>query len=294
MPELGEPVAVGVVSEWEGECPFTHETTDHKIKNKLDKSSGTLGSSLNKGVSTRLWEEKGGAYEQKEDQKAAKESKAKCCGWPPSSYVTVESLTPGVTMQAPFSPAAHHLIPTNASFLPCSSLMAFVAESKGDKILGEIGYDVNGAENGIWLPTHTALVNGMADGTYPVPGASTGDYGALPKPFKQRYAEAVMKHTSRQFHTTHRSYSSWVKGVLEKITLKMLAMKEVGKCEKCKKIVKDLKGKRKPPHTLSLRIDSLSMRVRKYLYGSAVSWRAPLFTSSYAAKYAESVRAGRA
>jgi len=54
------------------------------------------------------------------------------------------------------APAAHHLIPGNQSMDP-HPIEEYTTTAKNADLLEDIGYDINGAENGIWLPTYPDL-----------------------------------------------------------------------------------------------------------------------------------------
>src|SRR5919198_6553003 len=46
--------------------------------------------------------------------------------------------------------AAHHLVPGNESLLRANQLIAWMR--KGQNVKGDVGYGVNHAKNGVWLP----------------------------------------------------------------------------------------------------------------------------------------------
>ncbi|MHC4216007.1 MAG: AHH domain-containing protein [Planctomycetota bacterium] len=282
MPEIGEIVAVPELDQDENKCPCDHEKTG-EVDNSLHNSGSMLGTRLKNGWSTKLWDYKGNKVVSKKKQQIQKTLEDDCK--PPP--IDVDDNT------YPYSRSAHHLIPGNAS-LRDSNLMAFI--KKGDKIFGDIGYDVNGAENGIWLPTHAALSTEMAEGKL-LPGEDEAmKYAALTKKveedgqenpyfatFQQRYTFNIMKKTNRQFHDAHPDYNIFVSKVLEKINVNLINISSG--CKECKK-VKSPDGKLPPYHQLVNRLNSVSSRLRPLLLGSPVSWRPPVFTSRFAAQLA--------
>jgi hypothetical protein len=50
-------------------------------------------------------------------------------------------------------PAAHHLVP-GEGVMDGHPVEQFTTTTKNSNLLEDIGYDVNGAENGVWLPTY--------------------------------------------------------------------------------------------------------------------------------------------
>lgn len=283
MPELGEPVAIGIVDDEKWECPFEHEKPGD-LKNDLGNSSGKLGTRLANGHSTQIWAQEGAKIVQKKEQElAAPLSKEDDC---PEGDVQFGDDT------FPYSVAAHHLIPADAS-LPKSSLMDYI--KGGSVIRSDIGYDVNGAENGIWLPTHSKLSTLMKKGKL-LPNAAFGiKYGELADladknnennmmvaSFHQRYTYLVMDKTGRQFHDAHTDYNDEVVKRLDGITVKLLNLSNFH-CDKCKEAKTGGSDKLPPPYALVFRLNALSRRLAAFLQGSPLRWAPPWFTSRFAA-----------
>jgi hypothetical protein len=282
MPELGEIVAVPEIYQDENECPCDHNKTG-EVQNDLSNSSSKLRTRLTNGWSTQLWIYEGDKVVSKKNQPTQKTPENDC--EPPP--VEVDS------RPYPYSRSAHHLIPADAS-LPKSSLKDLI--EKGNEVFGDIGYDINGAENGIWLPTHGALSSEMKKGEI-LPGENEAiKYGDLTKKveregqenpmfatFQQRYAFNVMARTKRQFHDAHPDYSDFVIKILEKINVNMINISS--NCKKCAE-VKNKQGKLPPYHQLVSRLNSVSSRLRMLLGGPPVMWRPPVFTSRFAAQLA--------
>jgi hypothetical protein len=155
--ELGELTSFGSSTDPNWECPFAHDKKG-TVKNDLrPEKSKTLQTSLANGTSTRKWEDVSGAIKPKRVKDAGLAEKRNAAVSPPHTVqVVLDHL--GNTVTLPFSLSAHHLIPSDAS-LPKSSLLDYI--KGGNVIESDIGYGVNGAENGVWLPTHQELSQNM-------------------------------------------------------------------------------------------------------------------------------------
>ncbi|MGH8622233.1 MAG: hypothetical protein ACRET3_08860 [Burkholderiales bacterium] len=93
---------------------------------------------------------------------------------------------PGVDQPVNVVPAAHHLIPGNASLKQVPKLVQWL--KKGSKIREDVGYDVNARENGIWLP-----------GSYGVTEQSALQTKWSAYDYQNEYAIAAMKAAGRSF-----------------------------------------------------------------------------------------------
>ncbi len=281
MTELMEAVAFGMISDPNIECPFSHDEPG-KVENDLDSGGGgaKLGTRLKNGWSTQLWASKNGTVEPKKKQVlCAKSPKEDDC--PDDEPVKVKMDLAGGEEEFPYSVSAHHLTPAEAA-LPKSALIEYVKE--GDVVDGDIGYDVNGSENGVWLPAHHALSSNMPT----LAGASgPSKYGALSKEGDESasnivdlYTRAVMDKTNRQFHDAHEDYSDFVVKTLDKIHVDILLF-ESKDCDDCK----SNSGKLPAPHQLVGRLNGVSQRVETHLLGGPMGWKDPLFTSPHAKAY---------
>lgn len=179
-------------------------------------------------------------------------------GFRPEWHVTVpDPLNDGkTTVRALVTPAAHHLIPGNASLKQAVSLLPFIAKSKG-KITSDIGYNVNSAKNGVWLP-----------GSYGVKKDSTFQTRWSQYEFQGDYAFAAMNAAKAQFHDSHPEYSSKVLDVLDKLAAKM-KLHAPDLCGICKEKVAD---KSRPPYGLVGRLDRVSGMHKKFLRGPDRKW----------------------
>lgn len=167
--------------------------------------------------------------------------------------------------------AAHHILPGNESW-PKTDLFAWIDDAKG-KVRGDIGYDVNGATNGVNL----------------------GDDELFPKSklAKKDYAFGFMATRKVQFHDRHPAYSDFVINTLNKIAARLdeEANKQKGKgCgEKDCGGAKGADGKFDPPYQILSRIDATARRLKGYLIGKSDKWRMPVMTSRFSVMYKASV-----
>lgn len=169
--------------------------------------------------------------------------------------------------------AAHHLIPGEASLAP-SELFPFMTKDETVKITvitpqGEekktktvekyIGYNVNGAHNGVWLPGNYFIRKGSS----PVSGQSWSDLAD--NPWCLNYVAAATKAAGGQFHDAHTIYSEKVEELLNKIAL-VLMRHECSDCEK---------PKINPPFKVKTRLYSLSAYLKGKLTAPRTEWKLP-------------------
>jgi hypothetical protein len=286
--ELGEEVAVEEIDDDNWECPFSHDKAG-VVQNDLNTSASKLGTCMGNGTSTRKWDDSSGTFKPKKID-APKQKKTDVIAEPHEVFLALDHL--GNSIFTPFSVAAHHLIPGEAS-LPESSLIGYI--KGGDIISSDIGYGVNGRENGIWLPTHHALSQHMpvlpfqteAHAYASMSSEGNDTVGST----VSMYTQAVMERTNCQFHDDHTSatdYSNFVIRVLNKIHANLVAIKS-SNCDKCKEVT-DAGGKLPPPHSLVYRLNNVSTRLAGFLVGSPRSWRPPVYTSPHARSFASSAR----
>ncbi len=182
-----------------------------------------------------------------------------------------------------YTVAAHHLIPGEASLAP-SKLFNYMYKKKpgsgtvdvriGDqtktfKIERHIGYNVNGAHNGVWLPGNYAI----RKATSPRRGISWEPLYAVDPDWCFRYMAASVAKTSGQFHDSHGEYSGNVLNWLEKVTTAL--MNHIPTCqEDCKS-----KDKLLPPYAIKQRLYLLSAFLRIQLRGHPSAWKLPWITS---------------
>lgn len=269
MSQLGETVAMAAFSELDKTCPME----PHKKKKTLTgkafkvKSVPDLRKAMVEGKSTRQWKQNGDDFEETEHFDADKKPLPEYDEEP----IEIKN-NKGEEKKYPLSIAAHHLIPGEAS-LPKSDLAKYIWKKK--KVIdGDIGYDVDGAENGKWLPTHHKMSLGMGkkqtiiirDKKINPKGKglswkkiseitkkrmSALDAATYSELFLLKYSQQAMALLNCQFHDSHPNYSEWVKLRLNQISVVIDTLS--GSCVKCKK-----NKKKTPPYLLVYRLNMLS------------------------------------
>lgn len=289
MSQIGEAVAIEAFSESGKTCPME----PHKKKKTLTgkaievKSVKDLRKAMKKGMSTRQWKQNGDDFVEAKHFDAEKKT--------PPKYDKKPIEIAG--KKYPLSIAAHHLIPGLDS-LPKSSLKDYIWKSEG-VIDGDIGYDVDGAENGKWLATHQIMSSKLGkkqdivieDDSNPTRtvGLSWAELSKKAQEreensekyndlFAQRYSQQAMALLNSQFHDSHANYSEWVKDKLDNISYAIETFS--GMCEECNK-----NKKKTPPYSLVYRLNMLSKICDKFLSGPPRnSWR-NIYTSRLSRLY---------
>jgi hypothetical protein len=211
---------------------------------------------------------------------------------------TYEESTNDETYALQYAP--HHLIPGNES-LKGSHIVPFMGD---DNAIGEfaegqsshikdgfsIDYDVNQADNGVWLPSPYAL--SMANTWPSEPGINvikkrkTVKLAQSTEAFKAAYVAASIECCDRQFHMRHKEYSTEVQTVLNMIAEKMGLMC-MGECPIAAASA-SAGDKIDPPMGLPARLKVLSENLRRLLTGPV--WRDPIFTDSASKEYATDLK----
>jgi hypothetical protein len=280
MTQLGEMVAIGVVSAADIDCPFHEDEHDCSKpgKNELEGDATALGKSVVSGASTVVRTDdpdiRHKAPEVEADPDHATEE---------SREVSILADTADKDKKEnciyPVAFSAHHLIPAAESLKRAPGLHKFMQKSKG-KICCDLGYDVNGNENGVWLPgLHAVNSKGLnlwgsaptslpdkeevgrrvvkrAGYKYsPLRGPRPGTGGALafgPTNMKWMYVQKAMTFLGpRQFHDRHANYSRLVKEQLMAVGKRLETFyglrkdPEIAGCPKCRSRKK--KEKAPPP-----------------------------------------------
>jgi hypothetical protein len=280
--EIGEMVAVVFLeSSFEEKCPFKEQALGvdavegesifkddtKEAEREQTNDGGTLGRNLQSGL----------------------QGAANTIGGPLTLKKTkgverVDTLRTGISVRVAstyeidagdfgFSVAAHHLIPGEAS-LEASNLKHFMTRGesveveteqgvKTKEIAKHIGYNVNGAHNGVWLPGNYYI----REDTSPRSGVSWGGLGD--DPWCLNYVAAVTKAANGQIHDAHTAYSGAVKRLLNDIA-EILARHE---CDEC------ASDKINPPFQIKERLYNLSSYLRGQVTGLPVAWKRPWFTS---------------
>ncbi len=175
--ELGETITQPVLSgdKLDAKCPFDHHPPKKdETKNELGGDGGTLGDNMAKGKPGV------GVRSHNEGRKSADP-------WDEGrTSVTVKVAGEVVTLETsggderplpyPLCCAAHHLIPAQES-LKDHPVLAFMCRPDKDQdfkngkepapaavadalVWGNVGYNVNGCQNGVWLPGNYAVGGG--------------------------------------------------------------------------------------------------------------------------------------
>jgi len=179
----------------------------------------------------------------------------------------------------PYTVAAHHLIPGNASLYESNLFKCYM--KKGGKmevdkpkkmtftVSHHIGYCVNGSHNGAWLPGSYAIVAGVHPS-----GHTWGDLIEDDKhvDWCYEYMAAVAKKAGGQFHDSHTNYNENALQVLEKLTVKLV--KHQMSCDQCKS-----KLEVPPPYEIKAKLYRLSRYFRTQVLARPRRWKAPWMTS---------------
>ncbi|MGD2154638.1 MAG: AHH domain-containing protein, partial [Gemmatimonadales bacterium] len=197
--EIGEAIAVAVMTTPKEDCWFCKEERKaDDPKNDLDEDPDSKGKPENQlqNDSSKL---------------------GQALGHRPSWSIVVPKMTEPVGVV----PAAHHLVPGNASLKKVTKLLKYM--KAGEKVSGDIGYDVNSRQNGVWLP-----------GSYGVTEKSALQQKWSAYEYQDLYAVEAMKRARAQFHDSHPTYSEKVKKTLSCIADRIIANHPV-KCPGCGK-----------------------------------------------------------
>ena len=282
MTELAEPIAIGgLPGEIEIKCPFADETLgvdsiegediarDDRAAARAQQSNngGVLGANL-ESASPGKDGTVGGPYPPPTVEKSPRlDTRRKKLRVRVPGTATIPEGIYGFTV------AAHHLIPGEASLAP-SKLKPFMEKGGSVEVVGEkgkktkkvrkhIGYNVNGAHNGVWLPGNYYI----RSRTSPIKGKTWSALGD--DAWCLHYVAAVSMAASGQIHDAHKKYSAAVEELLNKIA-KILSQHE---CDQCNK--PDIN----PPFEIKNRLYNLSRFLKTQLTAPPAAWSRPWFTS---------------
>lgn len=293
--QLGESVAIASFGLDSDECPFQPHSKDEgftQSKRPGDKEVKKLQKAMKSGQSTRVWHQSGTSFTEKTNKDGPKHSKPKAAAGQPIRIAGVDY---------PLSVAAHHIIPGKAS-LPKSELAPYIWADEGGVIKSDIGYDVDGSENGLWMPTHQSMSAKLGKAQKLVihdeekppetKGMSwqqlsdrakehDGDPATYTQLFLPRYTQQAMDALYTQFHDSHSNYNTWVTKRLNGLAVRLHT--KVGFCEKCKE-----DDKKSPPYSLVYRLNMVSrMILINFLGGGPKAGWKRVHTSDFARRYAE-------
>ncbi|WP_395700743.1 AHH domain-containing protein [Aquabacterium sp.] len=304
MTQLGEMVKAGFVDDFDVDCPF-HEkkhTCDGTKNNYQAGDAKTLGENLDDGSA-------GTSTVQRDAASPDNTYRS------PEKFVDPDEAYDEETREVqivagndnciyPVAYSAHHLIPAKESLKRATKLHKFIDKGKG-AICCNLGYDVDGNENGVWLPglhavnskglnlwgaASTDLPDDEEVGRKAVKRAELEDrktkwtYSPLdgPKPsdgpaafastnMKWMYVQAAMNFApvgKRQFHDRHPDYSGKVCEHLEDVATVLEGLLGLGGVEPSCKKCKDAKGKPVPPIALLGMLNGSSRWFRGKLVGT--------------------------
>ena len=304
MPQIGESIAIiaGANDKWD--CPFSHDPDTEDYENDFVGIGSTLGEKLASGDPTSRNSKYGGDRKRRRELDPRNRPGHALNKSENPRPVKLE-WNPGLVHDWPVTCAAHHLVPAQASLKKSDLLPWLVKKGTPAKVKGgggknglvrnNVGYDVNGAHNGVWLPGPYAM-RGVWTGFAPTsdaedeipadtPAVSTEPAGdpTMTKDAQFEYAVVAMRKGRGQFHDAHPKYSGYVLDALNLIAGAMVVAAAFSNCDECKKKLE--KGDIPPPYSLIDRLNSVSRRLRSRLIGGPASWRRFLFTSRRSVAY---------
>jgi hypothetical protein len=330
MTQVGEAIGIALIAPSQDQCPFSHDPPPvKKITNVLMGSGQTLANSMRTAKPTFKYDDAPGfmkdvSLPNPKDVPGHPFHKSD----PEPVTITVKEQGGDKDYHYPVSCAAHHLVPAQEALKP-SKLTEYMIK-KGDtsvsakvktgkatstkpgKCWSHVGYDVNGSQNGVFLPGAYAVNDGtwlplhLIDKEKEVPGVPvmiggkaklTGGVSCEPGKSRKwdyvRVAVALASGAARrgyggQFHDRHEPYSEGVAEALNVIhaRLQLLERKYVGdeKCPDCKKRKDDIKKLGVPtPFGLVDRINKVSQKLEGKLTGSV--WDPAIYTSEWGNAY---------
>ena len=249
--EIGEPIRVLVPDLSPGEkCWACEADPPEERQNDLDESPDSLG-------------------EPENDLKNDSSKLGTNLGSRPTWRISVPDEHNGqkITRACDVVPGAHHLIPGNASLQEVPKMLDLIDAGRG-KIEADIGYNINSAQNGIWLPANYGV---RPDSDF---GKKWSAYS-----FQEDYARAAMKRAGAQFHDSHPKYSDRTIKTLEAIANK-INLKKPQQCGVCDKQISD---KARPPYGLVGRLNAVSRMHRTFLAGPVRKW--PISMNYFTSKH---------
>jgi hypothetical protein len=288
MTQLGEAVAFAQINAAIGKCPFNdpdppadpHPQDEHFAwDDSLTMATAQANSGSKLGTNV-------------ENASPGSEGTWNVVGGDPPRYEAAQVDTaraPGKPMvkvgnkNFPFTVAAHHLIPGNASLYESQLYKCYMKKDGKMEVTTpqqftftvsrNIGYCVNGSHNGVWLPGSYAI-----DASNHPSGTAWSVAIATPtgQDWCYEYMAAVSKKVGGQFHDAHTNYNTNALKVLEKLAVK-LAKHQV-MCNDCKS-----KKKVPPPYTIKMKLYRLSRYFRTQCLSRPKRWKAPWMTSDQVA-----------
>ncbi|HEY6642891.1 AHH domain-containing protein [Povalibacter sp.] len=282
--EIGESIASPLFDPLTATCPFKVEgpdTSDEETEQPADddleaadaiqeNNGGVLGENLAKG-SPAGWG-KGGTinklFQPSDMEKAPRVDSTT----DPVHRVNVGSRDYGYVV------AAHHLIPGEAALAPSKLYKGYM--KKGGKVTTpagrsytlktNIGYNVNGNHNGVWLPGNYAIRRNKPQ--LNSTGRTWKELIVSDRTWCYAYMTACVEQAGGQFHDSHTHYSDAVLDILDKVYMKLAAHQD--SCKEC-----EGKTEIDPPYVLKARLYLLSKYLRMQVRLKPGVWKNPWITS---------------
>ncbi len=182
MTQLGELVQIGFVNADEIKCPFDHEAEKPpNVSNDFVGVGKTLGANMKSASSTFLYEKLRKVQQldpvlnPRDDPAHALYRKGVRKPRPITLWVRKSGSEPAKPHGYTLTCAAHHCIPAQES-LKHSQLLEYMVKKGGKEnikdgdsikqfsngvVWSDVGYDVNGLENGVYLPGNYAVGGGI-------------------------------------------------------------------------------------------------------------------------------------
>jgi hypothetical protein len=165
MTQLGEPLKIAQVKDFGIDCPFPHEDCPHTdSKNVFEGNAETLGLNLDKPSVAGSTVTRTTKPFQDARLASAHELEPKV---PPRGHKDKKDWENWIQLVKgnertwyPVGFQAHHLIPAAASLKGSEILKYMASGGSGSRVCCNLGYDVNGKENGVWLPGKHAVAGG--------------------------------------------------------------------------------------------------------------------------------------
>lgn len=327
MTQLGEAVQIGMVDEDDTKCPFDHENPEPPtVENQFIGEGGKLATKMGNGTSTHLYP----PLKKKQDSIENPRHIAGHALFDKKKIVHIvdRNAASGEVFDHlyPVTCAAHHLVPAQES-LKASRLLTFMVKKDQtgklkDKdystgaVWANVGYEVNGSENGVYLPGSYAVGGGRggmglwaenddqpdseeeSESEVPDPASPflSGELNQISETNRKwRYVRQAMFHGGGQFHDRHEDYSRFVAEVLNKIFSDyrrqyQRSVKEAS-CPDCTKKADKIKKLGIPtPFGLVGRLNALARNLRGCLNKS--TWRPNIYTSKWGAAFMRELKAG--
>jgi hypothetical protein len=348
MTEVTEKVAFGEVLGEDVKCPFDHTNKEPPtVENNFKGEASELDQNMANQKSTCLYLKATPKKVTNPNDRPrhkfwdGKDEK----DWPVSIPWKDEKTGKSGVHKYPVTCAAHHLIPAQASLKPAKMLHPFmiwkeetepvkVWNKKGETkekplpkgvVYADVGYDVNGSENGIFLPgnygvSKTGMPSNPLWTSAPsvLPGDDEDDddddnmYVKKPRTCsspkltgdrhqisnqnrKWQYVKQAVE-IGGQFHDSHVDYNLFVLEILQKIGSEYNERLEKNKskqpdCPECQKRLKEFENQGVPtPFALVNRLNGVSNRLAGFLKGKR--WCERICTSKWGVAYIREKRKG--